>query len=182
MVLAREIALLAIYMYREDAEATLRKLDELYSKLPPEAKDELKDTVKDMRDFIRAGQWDDAWDKYQVLADVIARYDPVISAYVTRETYEVYEKAARPEETISSYARKVLEGKRVPAEVPDGVRARHRVQEALREAEGEPDYMRRIREHIEAWSKPADWEVEMQELTKPTKIDWEERLRKYGGS
>ena len=135
-----------------------------------------------MRDFIRAGQWDDAWDKYQVLADVIARYDPVISAYVTRETYEVYEKAARPEETISSYARKVLEGKRVPAEVPDGVRARHRVQEALREAEGEPDYMRRIREHIEAWSKPADWEVELQELTKPTKIDWEERLRKYGGS
>ena len=181
MVLARNLGLLAIYMYREDTGASLKKLDELYNELPPEARDELKDTYEDMKAFIRAGQWDDAWDKFQVLVDVIGKYDPVISAYVPKETYEAYRKAATPEETMSWYARKVLEGERVPAVPSDGIVAQRRVMEAVREAEGEPDYLRRIREHIEAWRKPADWEIELQELTKPVEVDWVKRLKQYRG-
>jgi len=312
LVVVRDLGLLAIYLYREDRESALKTLDELYGELPEEVKKELEDTVRDMRDFIEAGQWDDAWDKYQVLVDAIGRYDPlpprgaglergtaregeergrgkplteaervarhreasgevrvrparevleekrrkiaealhiepdaidisidpegrviakihyyrkaeslddimkdreeleklgyevfsifvdeggwlalgavkgipkveasdpVLSAYVTRETREAYEKAARPEETVSYYARKVLEGERSPAVPPDGIVARRRVMEAVREAEEEPEYMRRIREHIEAWKEKSDWEKELEELTKPVEVDWEKRLK-----
>ena len=179
-MLGRNLGLLAIYMHREDADASLKKLDELYNELPPEAREELKGTVNDMRDFIKAGQWDDAWDKYQILVDVIGKYDPVISAYVTKETYEAYEKATRPEETMSYYARKVLEGERSPATPPDGVVASQRVAEqitATREAEWE----RHIKEQLASLGQKADWEKELEELTKPVEPEWLKRLREYGG-
>jgi len=429
LVVVRDLGLLAIYLYREDRESALRTLDELYGELPEEVKKELEGTVKDMRDFIEAGQWDDAWDKYQVLVDAIGRYDPphegqshelpprgiglergtaregkergrgrplteeervmrhreihggsggsgefvgdkvreavldlfskavegavsareimsklaeiervekelsagrawtpeagraryeelkgrleslgeevvkrallyymatvdprvksvenifgdpasmlafvnyvleeaekvgvregllgpgtefyyrifnpnapsfmeisisaimckeelpeagavckalyhihdwklgywstedwvrratlllslpadehfldpVISAYVPEETYEAYEKAARPEETMSYYARKVLEGERVPATPPDGVRARHRVIAELSSAQ-HADFEERIRQQLASLGQKADWERELEELTKPVEVDWEKNLRKY---
>ncbi len=176
MVLARELGLLAIYLHREDGENALRKLEEVYNALPPEAREEIKDAVSRMREYVSSKLWEDAWRHYQVLVDVVGRYDPVISAYVTSETYEAYEKAAGPEETVSSYARRVLEGGRAPATTPDGVRATSRVGEELAKS-SEADWEKRLREHLASLEQEADWERELEELMKPSEADWEKRLK-----
>jgi len=179
LVLARDVGLLALYMKREDRASALRVLDGLYGKLPEDARKEAESTFEKMKEYIRDGLWDDAWGLYQNIVDIIAKYDPVISAYVPRETYEAYEKAAKPEETISSYARGVLEGTRSPATPPNGLAATRRVEEQVRAAIGEADWEKHIREQLAALGQEADWERELRELMKPEEVEWEKRLREY---
>jgi hypothetical protein len=165
VVLARELGLLALYLYRMDRDNALRVLGEIEDtvrKTAPEMLEELRGSLAAVRDAVNAGLWEDAWANYQLLADVVGKLDPVISAYVTKETREAYEKAAEPEETISYYARKVLEGERSPATPPDGLVAATRIAEQVKATE-EADWERRLREA----------------LVFPAEADWERRLREY---
>jgi hypothetical protein len=151
-------------MYRMDRDNALRILGEIEDtvrKTAPEALEELRGSLTAVRDAVNAGLWEDAWANYQLLADVIGKLDPVISAYVTRETREAYEKAAEPEETLSYYARKVLEGERSPATPPDGLVAASRALEQIKVAE------------------EADWEKSLKEILKPVEADWEKSLKEY---
>jgi hypothetical protein len=161
MVLLRELGLLALAMYRMDADAVAREVEEILKKVPGDVKKEVDGVLAELRDSARAGRWEDAWRSFELAVDALAKLDPVISAYVTEETREAYEKAARPEETVSYYARKVLEGERSPATPPDGVRAAHRAAEQVGVA------------------LKADWERELEEILKPVEVDWEKRLREY---
>jgi hypothetical protein len=160
MVLLRELGLLALAMYRMDADAVAREVEEILKKVPGDVKKEVEGVLAEVRDSARAGRWEDAWRSFELAVDALAKLDPVISAYVTGETREAYEKAAKPEETVSYYARKVLEGERSPAVPPDGVRAAYRVAEQI-------------------VSGKADWERELEEILKPVEVDWEKRLREY---
>jgi hypothetical protein len=168
VVLARELGLLALYLYRMDRDNALRVLNEIEDtvrKTAPEMLEELRGSLATVRDAVKTGLWEDAWSNYQLLADIIGKLDPVISAYVTRETREAYEKAAEPEETLSYYARKVLEGERSPATPPDGLVAASRALEQIKAIE------------------EADWEKRLREaLTFPAEADWEKRLKEYLGA
>jgi tetratricopeptide (TPR) repeat protein len=180
MVLARELGLLALYLYRMDRDNALRILGEIEDtvrKTAPEMLEELRGSLTAVRDAVNAGLWEDAWSNYQLLADVIGKLDPVISAYVTKETREAYEKAATPEETVSYYARKVLEGERSPATPPNGIVAARRVEEQVKAVE-EVDWEKRLREAL-TFPERAEWERELEELLKPAEVDWEKRLKEY---
>jgi hypothetical protein len=181
MVLARELGLLALYIYRMDRDNALRILGEIEDtvrKTAPEALEELRGSLAAVRDAVNAGLWEDAWSNYQLLADVIGKLDPVISAYVTRETREAYEKAATPEETLSYYARKVLEGERSPATPPDGIVASERVREVVGGLGGGVDWEERLKEFFKPPGK-ADWEERLEELLKPVEVEWERELKQY---
>jgi hypothetical protein len=160
MVLLREVGLLALALYRMDADAVSREVEEILKRIPEDVRKEVAGTLTELRDSAKLGRWDDAWKSFELAVDALAKLDPVISAYVTEETREAYEKAAKPEETVSYYARKVLEGERSPATPPDGVRAAYRVAEQI------------------VFGK-ADWEKELEELLKPSEVDWEKRLKQY---
>lgn len=181
-MLLRELGLLAIYLYKNDADGVSRVVDDILKQLPEDARREVESDLEAIKEHSREGRWDEAWDVYQVLTDKLGRLDPVLSAYVPRETYEAYQRAARPEETVSSYARRVLEGMRSPAVPPDGVVAARRVREQVRAA-GMADWEERLGEY----SKPprkVDWEERIEEITKPIEVEWEKRLDEYlgGGS
>lgn len=164
MVLIRAVGLLGTYLYKNDVDGVARIIDDILKEVPEDLKRDVKPNLDEIREAAKAGRWDDAWDAYQVAVDKLGALDPTLSSYVTKETHEAYHKAAEPEETTSYYARKVLEGERSPAALPDGARASERVFEALGEAE-------------------VDWERELAELTKPVEVEWEKGLAEYlGGS
>jgi hypothetical protein len=177
VVLVKEVGLLATYLYKSDVDGVSRTIDDILKEVPEDLKKEVKPNLDEIKDAAKAGRWEDAWDAYQVAVDKLGALDPTLSSYVTRETHEAYRKAAEPEETTSYYARKVLEGERSPAALPDGARASERVFEALGEAEAEWE------KELAELTKPVevDWEKELAELTRPAEADWEKRLKEYMG-
>ena len=169
---------LAYWMAKERVEDSLRELGKLRNMLielvpVPEDVEEICNT---METLIKEYQFDDAWGYYRLLADVAVRYgaDPPLTTYLPEETYERYEKASKiTGETKSRYARKVLEGRRTPAEPPDGIRARERVERIARPVP-KVDWEKVLEES----EKPAevDWEKTLEESEKPAKAEWEEIL------
>jgi len=152
---------LAYWMAKESTEDALRELRRLREILPEPAREEAEEAFDAMEMLIKEGQFDDAWDYYQILADIAVKYieDPPLTTWLPEEAYRRYEEAARiVGETKSRYAREVLEGRRTPVEPPDGIRARERA-ERMAEQEGK-----------------ADWELVIEEATSPTEADWERVL------
>jgi len=153
---------LAYWMAKESTEDSLRELRRLREILPEPAREEAEEALDAMEMLIKEGQFDDAWDYYQVLADIAVKYieDPPLTTWLPEETYRRYEEAARiVGETKSRYAREVLEGRRTPVEPPDGIRARERAERIARQ------------------ERKADWEKVIEEATAPTEADWEKVLK-----
>jgi hypothetical protein len=179
VVLVRELGLLAVYLHRGDRANASRILESVTEQLRKlGVYEDARPTVDELSRCIREGLWDDAFANYQVLVDVVARVDPVISASVPAETYEAYERAARPEQTVSEYAREVLEGRRVPAVASDGVRAGATVAEYLRSIGQEAEHERVIREYLSAIGARRVEGVVPQPTPQPV-ADWESILAQY---
>ncbi|MHC1611390.1 MAG: hypothetical protein ACXQTW_07365 [Candidatus Methanospirareceae archaeon] len=256
---------LAYWMAKERTTDSLRELSKLKRLLPDQAVEEAEETFDAMEMFLKEGQFDDAWEQFEVLADIVMRYtedppkrdvdtlankvledlyklaiaiheerwedvslcadkvvndyekflkakfpedkafvearveeaaaalyplyviakeekdiykaawefldlftsiagvllDPPLTTWLPEETYEEYEKAAKiVGETKSRYAREVLEGRRIPVEPPNGIRAKERA------------------ERIAKPERKADWEVTIEEAEKPVEPDWMKTLRK----
>ena len=174
------ISNLAYWMAKESTGNSLRELRRLKEMLPEPAREEAEEAFDAMEMLIKEGQFDDAWNYYQVLADIAVRYveDPPLTTYLPEETYKAYEKAAKVVgESKSRYAREVLEGRRTPAEPPDGIRARERA-ERIAKPVPKADW-ERIIEEAEKPAK-ADWEKMLEEAEKPSKSEWEEILGDLG--
>ena len=173
---------LAYWMAKERVEDSLRELSKLRNilvELVPVPED-VEEICNTMETLIKGYQFDDAWGYYRLLADVAVRYgaDPPLTTYLPEETYERYEKAAKVVgESKSRYAREVLEGRRTPAEPPDGIRARGRA-ERIAKAVPKADW-EKIIEEAEKPAK-ADWEKVLKEAEKPSKSEWEEILGDLG--
>ena len=166
-MLVRDIGLLAIHLHKMDRDQCVKLLDEIASKYP-----QLKDITDSIKSLIDAGLWERAWSEFEYLVTEAAKVagDPVISAYVPEETYEQYTEAAEAaKETVSSYARAVLEGRRSPATPPDGVKASEEVSKAVEEAlkEEEPEFVKYVKQQMEAAEKSeAEWEKTLREYEK----------------
>jgi len=86
--------------------------------------------------------------------------DPVLSTWVSEETYKGYkERAKYYGETLSSDVREVIEGRRTPWVPSDGVKAAKRIEKMAKE-------------------EKADWEKRIEEALKPEKAEWEKDLNK----
>jgi len=175
------ISNLAYWMAKERSEDSLRELRKLRDLLPEPAREEAEEVFDAMEMLIREGQFDDSWEQYEVLADIVVKYieDPPLTTWLPEETYEGYEKASKVVgETKSRFAREVLEGRRTPVEPPDGVRARERAEKiakVVRKADWE--------EVIEEAERPieADWEKVLKEAEREVESDWEKTIREVGG-
>jgi len=158
---------LAYWMAKERTTDSLRELSKLKRLLPDQAVEEAEEIFDAMEMFLKEGQFDDAWEQFEVLSDIVVRYieDPPLTTWLPEETYEGYEKASRVVgETKSRFAREVLEGRRTPVEPPDGVRARERVRKIAKQEE------------------KADWEKIIEEAEKPVEADWEKILKEGEGN
>jgi len=148
---ARKLIELAILLNKEYADKAVELLQQL---------EIAKENVEAMKEFIKAGQWDDAWLEYEVIAAEVVK-NPVMTAWVSKSVLEGYEKRAeylgepRPE-----IAGRVLEGREAPYPI-DGVEAEKRIEEYLK-------------------PQKADWEERLEEMLKPQKTEWEKTLEKYG--
>jgi hypothetical protein len=68
------ISNLAYWMAKERTDTSLRELRRLKELLPEPAKEEAEEIFDAMEMFIKEGQFDDAWEQYEVLADIVTRY------------------------------------------------------------------------------------------------------------
>jgi len=68
------ISNLAYWMAKERTEDSLRELRKLKELLPEPAREEAEEIFDAMETFIKEGQFDDAWEQYEVLADIVTRY------------------------------------------------------------------------------------------------------------
>jgi len=152
---ARKLIELAILLNKEYADKAVELLQQL---------EIAKENVEAMKEFIKAGQWDDAWLEYEVIAAEVVKNpvkNPVMTAWVSKSVLEGYEKRAeylgepRPE-----IAGRVLEGREAPYPI-DGVEAEKRIEEYLK-------------------PQKIDWEESLEEMLKPQKAEWEKTLEKYG--
>jgi len=165
--LVATISNLAYWMAKERSEDSLRELRKLKELLPEPAREEAEEVFDAMEMFLKNGQFDDAWEQYEVLADIVVKYieDPPLTTWLPEETYEGYEEAAEVVgETKSRYAREVLEGRRTPVEPPNGIRARERAERIAKPKE-----------------KKVEWEEIIEEAEKPAEADWEKILRELEG-
>ena len=138
----------------------------------------IEDIASDIKNYIRAGEWDKALDEWRILASIIQAYDPPLTTWLPEETYEGYEKAAKiVGETKSRYAREVLEGRRTPVEPPNGIKARERAERMAKPEEKKVEW-EKIIEEAEKPTK-ADWEKVLEEVERPTEADWEKELKEY---
>jgi hypothetical protein len=160
----------------ERSPEVFRELRELAERLPyTVGLATLRETVDALEKVCRARDYERAlW----IITSILFAIDPVISASVSRETYEAYERAARPEQTVSEYAREVLEGRRVPAVASDGVRAGATVAEYLRSIGQEAEHERVIREYLSAIGARRVEGVVPQPTPQPA-ADWESILAQY---
>ena len=176
------ISNLAYWMVKERTEDSLRELRKLKELLPEPAREEAEEIFDAMEMFIKEGQFDDAWEQYEVLADVVVKYieDPPLTTWLPEETYEGYEKSAKiVGETKSRYAREVLEGRRTPVEPPNGIRARERAEKIAKPKERKAEWEKIIEEAEK--QVEADWERTIREAEKPTEASWEKILRELEG-
>ena len=178
--LVATISNLAYWMAKERTEDSLRELRKLKELLPEPAREEAEEIFDAMEMFIKEGQFDDAWEQYEVLADIVVKYieDPPLTTWLPEETYEGYEKSAKiVGETKSRYAREVLEGRRTPVEPPNGIGAKERAERIAMPKERKADW-EMILEEAEKPTK-ADREKVLEEAEKPTESDWEKELKDY---
>jgi len=68
------ISNLAYWMAKERTDASLRELRKLRELLSGPAVEEAEEIFDAMEMFIREGQFDDAWEQYEVLADIVVKY------------------------------------------------------------------------------------------------------------
>jgi len=159
-MMAEKLIELAILLNKEYVDKAVELLQQL---------EIARENVEAMKEFIKAGQWDDAWREYEVIAAEVVKnpvmtmtaWNPVMTAWVSKPVLEGYEKRAeylgepRPE-----IAGRVLEGREAPYPI-DGVEAEKRIEEYLK-------------------PQKIDWEESLEEMLKPQKAEWEKTLEKYG--
>ena len=88
------ISNLAYWMAKERTEDSLRELRKLKELLPEPARGKPEEIFDAMEMFIKGGQFDDAWEQYEVLADVVVKYieDPPLTRAKTPLTRAKKEK------------------------------------------------------------------------------------------
>jgi len=111
------ISNLAYWMAKERSEDSLRELRKLKELLPEPAREEAEEIFDAMEIFLKNGQFDDAWEQYEVLADIVTRYteDPPkrdVDTLANKVLEDLYKLAIAIHEErwedVSPYADKVV--------------------------------------------------------------------------
>ena len=95
---------LAYWMAKERTTDSLRELSKLKRLLPDQAVEEAEETFDAMEMFLKEGQFDDAWEQFEVLSDIVVRYieDPPLTTWLPEETYCLLYTSPSPRDLSTS--------------------------------------------------------------------------------